>query len=98
MDCVGSVGRLHGLERSEMVLVAVQRLGLFLGHGHWPRQFADCASAVPATPCHQYVPDHPWRFIGRLLDWNVPDASGRGASPEGLLPAGAALGFLGTGL
>jgi hypothetical protein len=41
VDRLGAMGRLHGFQRSEVVLVALQRLRLFLGHGDRHRRIAD---------------------------------------------------------
>ncbi len=42
----GSLGRLHRVERIEVVLVAIQRLRLFLGHGDRYCRVADYAEGV----------------------------------------------------
>ena len=47
VDRLGAVGRLHGLQRPEVVLVAFQRLRLFLGHGHRHGRIADYVPAFP---------------------------------------------------
>ena len=94
-----ALGRLHRVERAQVVLVAVQRIRLLLGHGDRHRGVpgAPGGAAVrahdPVAP--QLLSHHPRALPDRMLRGH-PAHAGRGRSgPHGLLPPGAAVGVLG---
>ena len=53
LDRLRAMGRLHGLQRSEVVLVALQRLRLLLGHGHRHHGLADDPGILSRIPSLQ---------------------------------------------
>ena len=76
-----AVGRLHGVERAQVVLVALQRLRLLLGHGDRHRRLAAARGGPGPEPDRplrpERVPPDPGRLARRLLRGNPAHAGRR---------------------
>ena len=96
VDRLGAVGRLHGFQRSEVVLVAIQRLWLFLGHGDRHRRVADYSVGAAQRLAAEFVPDHRGDLADRLHRGHAADQAGGRRRAQGFLQARAAVGLLGS--
>ena len=95
-----ALGGLHGVQRPQVVLVALQRLRLLLGDGDGHRRVAAPARG-PAAPAHdalraQRVPPDPRPLPRGLRRGHAPHLPGGRRGPEVVLQARAPVGILGA--